>query len=179
MKKQKNLGKVLVIIAVVLSFMLAAVSAFCAVALSFNLWNIADAYMGVMSEMGYAITDVSSEISIMSIELGISALVNLLAGLKYIKIVRRGGIPRHSSPFSQVFLQVLFGSLIVGIIAMIGIVQIVKNRVIKDINVTKEEFHDYRMEAMTEAITRLKELKAQGAISEEEYYETLNKILES
>ena len=38
--------------------------------------------------------------------------------------------------------------------------------------------NDYKKKAMGEAISRLKELKAQGAISEEEYYETLNKILE-
>ena len=37
---------------------------------------------------------------------------------------------------------------------------------------------DYKLMAMSEAVTRLKELRATGAISEEEYYANLNKILE-
>ena len=38
---------------------------------------------------------------------------------------------------------------------------------------------EYKMEVMSDAVKRLKELKEQGAISEEEYFASLNKILES
>ena len=37
----------------------------------------------------------------------------------------------------------------------------------------------FKMEAMSDAVRKLKELKERGAISEEEYYASLNKILES
>ena len=38
---------------------------------------------------------------------------------------------------------------------------------------------DYKLNAMGEAVSKLKALRDSGAISEEEYYATLNKILES
>ena len=179
MKRQKNSGKVLLIIAIVISFMVALGSLLATLVLAFNLWGSSDIYLNLMSQMGYVITDVTSEITVICCEMGISGLVNLFAGIKYIKIIKRGGIPMGSTPFSQVFMQMLFGSFIPCILAYIGIINFLKAKMTNRINVTKEEFHDYRMEAMTEAINRLKELKEKGAISEEEYYETLNKILES
>ena len=42
----------------------------------------------------------------------------------------------------------------------------------------EDKVPDYKLTAMTEAIERLKELKDKGAISEEEYYANLNRILE-
>ena len=39
--------------------------------------------------------------------------------------------------------------------------------------------NDAKLTAMSEAVTRLKELRESGAISEEEYYANINKILES
>ena len=40
------------------------------------------------------------------------------------------------------------------------------------------EINEYKMKAMTEAVNRLKELRQSGAITEEEYYANLDKILE-
>ena len=40
-------------------------------------------------------------------------------------------------------------------------------------------YNQIKFEAMSQAVTRLKELRDSGAISEEEYYANLNKILES
>ncbi len=179
MKKRKNAGKILLIIAIVLSFIACAVNVFGLIAMSLNLGGVADLYIDLMSQMGYAITDVSSEISVLCMQFAVTGLVDCLAGIKYIRIIRRGGIPKYSSPFSQVLLQLFFGSFVIAIIGYIGIIQFFKNRVVKNVAETKAEFQDYRMEAMAEAITRLKELKEKGAISEDEYYETLNKILES
>ena len=45
-------------------------------------------------------------------------------------------------------------------------------------NPNTEDVNEYKMKAMTEAVARLKELRQSGAISDEEYYATLDKILE-
>ena len=75
----------------------------------------------------------------------------------------------------------LLGSFVTAIVAYVGLSMLYKmQRMIPQVVLNNPEFvNDYRMEAMTQAINRLKELKAKGAISDEEYYETLNKILES
>ena len=57
--------------------------------------------------------------------------------------------------------------------------RIKKPKLIIENTATKEgEVSDFKLTAMTEAVTRLNELRSSGAISEEEYYINLNKILE-
>ena len=68
--------------------------------------------------------------------------------------------------------------IIFGIIAGI-VIKNKKPKLIIENTATKEgEVSDCKLTAMTEAVTRLNELRSSGAISEEEYYATLNKILE-
>jgi len=48
----------------------------------------------------------------------------------------------------------------------------------ESLSCANSELPGYKLEAMSEAVARLKELKDKGAISEEEYYANLNRILE-
>ena len=75
-------------------------------------------------------------------------------------------------------IQLLFSAYIPAIFGIItGALMINKKPTIAK-SQEQSFLSDYKLMAMSEAVTRLKELRATGAISEEEYYANLNKILE-
>lgn len=181
MKKKNDTGRVLLWVACVLSFATAAFNVFAIVMVSFDLFGILGFLESLLNQVGYTIMDM--DISFICIELGIVAFIDLSAGVRYLNILKRrfnygrvGG-----NLMLQSVLQMLFGSFISGLLGLIGINSLMRS--VRPMPRTPEEqvelINDYKKKAMGEAITRLKELKAQGAISEEVYYETLNKILES
>lgn len=180
MKNQKDRSKTLLNIAIVLSFVFAGISFACLIIMAFDLFGMQAVYGDMLKQLDYQYSDLNSEITITCLEMGMTAFVDLFAGLKYRKIVRMGGISKFSSPFGQVFWQFLLGSFLPSLIAYIGILKLLREpRVVTEERTKSEFMSDFKMQNMSEAITRLKELKEKGAISEEEYYETLNKILES
>jgi hypothetical protein len=77
--------------------------------------------------------------------------------------------------------QILFGFYITGVLALVfGIVYSNKKQVTPMADFVEQDgIPAYKLEAMREAVARLKKLREVGAISEEEYYLNLNKILES
>jgi hypothetical protein len=79
--------------------------------------------------------------------------------------------------FMAIF-QLLFGMYITGVIALIiGLVKWNKKSV-RPIVTVETGIPSQKLELMGEAVERLKKLREIGAISEEEYYINLNKILE-
>jgi len=180
MKKQRNSGKVLIWIACVLSFVAVAINTVAVVVISFDIGGILTRVEEIVNEMGFTL--VGADLTFTCIELLIVILIDLFAGLRYLKIARnRLSVfrPGNNLMFQTVF-QILVGSLIAGIFGLIGLSKLTSRR--RPVPITPEEsiefMNDYKKKAMSEAIARLKELKSQGAISDEEYYETLNKILE-
>jgi uncharacterized membrane protein len=180
MTKKKNSGKILIWIACILSFLATGIGVLGIFALSFNLYGLTD----MMQEISSKLSDSPEaiDISYVCLELGIVAVIDLSAGLRYLKIARNPFIAMRqgNALIFQCVLQMLFASLIAGIFAIIGISIISKQKFVRP---TQEEQMQYinetKKKAMGEAIARLRELKEQGAISEEEFYETLNKILEN
>ena len=108
-----------------------------------------------------------------------------------------------TSAITMGILQILFSSVIVGTLSIIASFLMRKGNVsqgnpfaketVKDVygnnvyngnihveaeEVSTEEKVKSQMEDMTQAVQKLKSLKENGVISEEEYYEHLNKILE-
>ena len=74
--------------------------------------------------------------------------------------------------------QLLFGMYITGVVALIiGIVKMNKKATVIE-PVVDSGIPKQKLELMGEAVERLKKLREIGAISEEEYYINLNKILE-
>ena len=177
MTKQKNSGKILLWIACIVSFIAVAINLFAIVVLTFDLWGIVEIAEKYLNEIGFTL---GTDLSLMSFELAFVVLIDLFAGLRYLNILKNKiGLNPRSNPIMQTIFQMLFGSFLAGILACIGLNQLAHRR---PVPVSEEDkvayINEFKKKAMGEAITRLKELKAQGAISEEEYYETLNKILE-
>ena len=176
MTKQNNSAKILLWIACIISFVAVAINLFAIVVLTFDLWGIVEIAEKYLNEIGFTL---GTDLSLMSFELALVVLIDLFAGLRYLKILKNRVVNSRSNPIMQTIFQMLFGSLIAGLLACIGLNKLVRRR---PIPVSEEDkvayINEFKKKAMGEAITRLKELKAQGAISEEEYYETLNKILE-
>ena len=179
MIKTENKGKILIWIACVLSFLTALFNITTILALMLNWTSYVAMIDKALSILGTSTQDLN--ITLTSMELGIIAVIDIFAGIRYFKIAlhKISVLRNHSSLILQSVIQTIFASFLAGIFGILAINSITKRRVVP---ISQEEqikyFNDYKKKAMGEAITRLKELKAQGAISEEEYYETLNKILE-
>lgn len=179
MKKQKNSGRILITIACVLSFIAASLNFITIFALSFNFFGIVDKVEVIVNQLGYTL--IGSDMSLFCIELAIVCMIDLFAGLRYRRILQnRFNLVRVGhSLMMQTILQMFFGFFLAGLLGCIGINSLTKRRTTPISHEEQVEYiNDFKKKAMGEAIARLKELKAQGAISEEEYYETLNKILE-
>lgn len=175
-------AKVFLIFAIVITFITVGVNVGTVVLLSGNIAGAADIYTKYLVGRGYDLALATDEIGFMCIQGGLLAVMNLLYGISYVKYLRKGFNRNYRGAFMATFPHMLLGSLIGGLFALIGLKTIESTLIMArpKTEAEKEKFvNDYKMEAMKEAVTRLKELKAKGAISEEEYFDALNKILES
>ena len=179
MKKQKC-SKVFLLLASILSFVMVIGAIALCVMLGFNLLGFADVYKDVLTSIGY-VGDISSEITLVIFQMVITALMNLYFAIYYLKGFRLRLYTMNfaRSLITQGTFQILLGSFLPALFAIIagGIMQSTKPAV--PARITPENLNAYKFEAMGQAVSRLKELKEKGAISDEEYYNTLNKILES
>lgn len=177
-KKQKN--NILLLIGCIISYSSVAMSIIIAIFLAFNIAGLSDAYIQLLRSVLADGGDLSAEVTMCIIELGFTALINLyfagyyLKGLKY-KVDSK---PYGRMLITESIFQMIIGSFPAGLFVLIAGIRMYNKKV--SVVPEKEETYlsEYKMQAMSEAVRRLKELKAQGAISEEEYYATLNKILE-
>lgn len=180
-KKQKT--NVLLLLGCIISYISVAVSILLAVFLAFNIAGVADIYKEVMSSMMIDAVDLSSEVTMYIVELGFGALLNLYFAGYYLKGLRyRVNTNQYGRMLiTESIFQMIIGSFLAGLLVLIAGVRMCRKKPqTMETSAGNESYlTDYKMEAMSEAIRRLKELKAQGAISEEEYYASLNKILES
>ncbi len=174
-------NSVMLVTAGVLSYIFAGISIALMIILGCNLFGISDLYVDFLHETVSYLIDAESQISLMCIDFLVSAMVDFYFGRFYFRANR--------SPFKSVqlggaivttgVLQILFGSFVPGLFGVIAgvVMKKAKNKNLKpapeNLNVS-----DFRFTAMSEAVTRLNELRSSGAISEEEYYANLNKILE-
>lgn len=178
--KQKN--NTLLILACVFGYLAVAVSVLGAIALAFNLFGVADIYVGVQRAY-FGVQNAENTITMYIIELGITALMNLSFTAYYQKGVKYKINSKQygKSLIYQAIFQMLISSFLPAIFALIAGIRMNKEKSpIPVANVNNNPYlSEYKMEVMSDAVKRLKELKEQGAISEEEYFASLNKILES
>lgn len=181
MKKKKN--NVLLIIACVLSYLSVLIAVVSAVFLAFNIAGIADIYKQMLLTYVSKNIDVTGQITMNIVELGLGALLNLYFASYYLKGIRYKVDNKQFGRMliNQAIFQMLLAGLLPGLFALLAGNAMCRktNKVSTTIQDGNAYMSEYKMEAMSEAVRRLKELKAQGAISEEEYYASLNKILES
>lgn len=180
--KSKQKTNVLLLLGCIFSYISVAVSILLAVFLAFNIAGASDFYIQLLKEVMESTVDLSGEVTMYIIELGFGALLNLYFASYYLKGLK---YRIDSKPYAKVLItesifQMIIGSFIAGLFSLIAGIRM-KNAKVHATTQTQTEAYlsDYKMQAMSEAVRRLKELKAQGAISEEEYYASLNKILES
>ena len=178
-KKSKLLLVTLILTIIQLSFI-----AFVAIALMFNLFNIVDALDIILKDISQSGVGIDYYLTTYYLELGLSFLVNLSCaryyyrGYKYCAV---GEVFGRRLIINSI-MQMLFSSFIPGVFALITGIVLGKARipVVQTVQQDGEVYiNEIKLAAMSEAVTRLKELRDSGAISEEEYYANINKILES
>ena len=190
MTKKKNTSRVLLIIACVLSFVTLGASAIGATLLGFNIGGISDVLREMLLDAGYAATEVDSEITMMMISFVLEVFIELSFAIFYLKAIkfRANSLSFARRLMSKSIWHFILGSFPPALFAMISASVMGKQKQPVQVASVEEAFKegenkedkvpDYKLTAMTEAIERLKELKDKGAISEEEYYANLNRILE-
>ena len=150
-------------------------SLFVASVLMFNLFGVVDALGYILQDIGYEL-EVASLITSYCFEIMLASIVNFISARFYFRGYKYSvySVNYGKNVIFNGIMQLLFSAFIPGILAIItGAIMVNKKpKIASNIN-------DLKFEAMSEAVSRLKELRESGAISEEEYYANLNKILES
>ena len=181
MKRQK--GNILLLLACIFSYLMVAISVAGFVFLVFNIAGVKDIYADILINYAGGKVNADEQITMMCVEFALVALIDLYYANFYLKGYRHyaGSRGFGRALVNKGIFQILLASFVPGLFAIIAGVRMGKNHNAPEINVSeKTEFmNNYKFEAMSEAVSRLKELRDKGAISEEEYYATLNKILES
>ena len=187
MTDSKKKSRIMLIIACVLSFVLLAGSGIVAIIIGFNIGGITDALNEMMVQAGYAATEVDSEITVMLFTFILEFFVELYFALFYLKAIKfkANSVSFARRLMSKSIWHFILGAFVPALFAMISASIMGRQNMTVNTAEVKEAFKedenkvpDYKLTAMSEAIARLKELKDKGAISEEEYYANLNRILE-
>ncbi len=180
MTKKRN-SNALLITTFVFTIINLVLTIFVGMALVFNILGVADYYNYLMSGItsGY---DMSMHMTSFYINLFLTIGVNLYSAVFYYKGIK---YRVNNKQYGRMLLyyavmQLLFSAYLPGIFGLITAIVMINHKPapIDEKAVTQSFLSEYKLVAMSEAVTRLKELRASGAISEEEYYANLNKILE-
>lgn len=175
-KKNKNVMLTLTLIFTILQI---CINVFVGFVLAFNLWGFIDYYNELMSSV-IANYDLNMYLTSYYIELALASIINIYSAIFYFKGIKYKVSNKQYGKMVVVYaiIQLLFSAYIPAIFGIIaGALMINKKPTIAK-SQEQSFLSDYKLMAMSEAVTRLKELRATGAISEEEYYANLNKILE-
>lgn len=172
----------LLITAGVIAYIFGAIALIGGIALGFNIFGAGDYYSEVLLAI-YENVDVEMELFIQTLELIVSGVLSFYFAKFYFKMDK---VPVKTPQvgktiITMAILQILFSSFITGIFGLIAGIAIKngKTKVIIEARTKSDsEVSEFKLTAMSEAVTRLNELRSSGAISEEEYYASLNKILE-
>lgn len=177
-RKITNLGMTILSILCLISTILYL---FAFIALLANLGGITDAVTNILvTQMNYSPTEADTQITMMTFELLIGTFFAVYC-FRYYKLsplmIRNEKLLGKRVVIMAIF-QLLFGMYITGVVALIiGIVKMNKKATVIE-PVVDSGIPKQKLELMGEAVERLKKLREIGAISEEEYYINLNKILE-
>ena len=176
MKKTNTLLLLTFIFTVIQIALLALVT----ITLAFNLYGIVDEMNFILQNAVGKDFDIYSMLISYYIELTFAIMINLYACVLYYKGLKyKANNPNYARALiNNGIFQLLFSSIVPGILALVTGFKMRSQK--QQIVVAKPDsgVSEYKLTAMSEAVTRLKELRNSGAISEEEYYANLNKILE-
>ena len=169
----------LLLTAIIITYISLSVTIIALASLLFNLFEITDMVEKYLQEY-LGTDDVSQMFTMYYIEMFIGILVNIYAIRGYSKIYKFRLNNKDAGRYltSVALWQLLFTSWVPSIFGFIAGIKMMKRKVQLETTPANPYLSDYKLNAMSEAIARLKELRDKGAISEEEYYASLNKVLE-
>jgi len=169
----------LLLTAIILTYISIATSLLALCVLMFNLFEMGDmvesylqAYMGT--------EDIEGMLTMYYLETFLAVLINIYAARKYTKVYKFRLNNKEAGRYltSVALWQLLFCSALPAIFGFIAGINMMKKKVQVETTPANPYLSEYKLNAMSEAVERLKELRDKGAISEEEYYASLNKVLE-
>ena len=177
-RKINNVGTLILSILCLISTII-YLSAF--IMLLANIGGVADIITSfLVNNMTYSPQEADTQITMMTFELVISTFFALYC-FRFYKLaprMTRGENELGKRITFMAIFQLLFGMYLTGVVALIiGLVKWNK-KVVRTALVVETGIPSQKLELMGEAVERLKKLREMGAISEEEYYINLNKILE-
>ena len=176
MKTKKNK---LLLSAIIITYISMGLSLLAIIGLAFNIIGIKDIVSDYLISFGGE-QDIDATFTMYYIETVVAILVNFYAVRNYTKIYNYRVNNREAGRYltNVAFWQILFCSLLPGLLAIIAGVKMSRRKVEVQTTSANSYISDYKLTAMADAVARLKELRDKGAISEEEYYASLNKVLE-
>lgn len=185
----KKYGNKLILTASILSYVLAGFTILLGLALGFDFFGLCDLLERTLVELGYEASSVDTEVFIYTMEFIIGGVVEIYFANFYLRLYRTPILPKEigNTIIIMAVLQILFASFVPAIFAIIAGVGVKKGKGLEAFAIKNEKLEigkkagisEFKMTVMTEAVSRLNELRQSGAISEEEYYASLNRILES
>ena len=192
-------------IAGILCIIRAVIDVLACVCLVLDLGGTKQMVIEMISQLTMYDENVTYYIASIIMELVFNIIISIYGANYFIKASRVKIVFMYNitSAITMGIIQILFSSVIVGTLSIIASFLMRKGNVsqgnpfaketVKDVygnniyngnihveaeEVSTEEKVKSQMEDMTQAVQKLKSLKENGVISEEEYYEHLNKILE-
>ena len=192
-------------IAGILCIIRAVIDVLACVCLVLDLGGTKQMVIEMISQLTMYDENVTYYIASIIMELVFNIIISIYGANYFIKASRVKIVFMYNitSAITMGIIQILFSSVIVGTLSIIASFLMRKGNVsqgnpfaketVKDVygnniyngnlhveaeEVSTEENVKSQMEDMTQAVQKLKSLKENGVISEEEYYEHLNKILE-
>jgi hypothetical protein len=179
-QKKKN---TLMLINAILCYIFVGLGLFFIIAFATNLFGIMDIYISLTLQI-YPNYAGQLDMSMFYVEFGFNILLYLVIGNFYLKGYKKNyrGMEYSSRLMTMAILQIFCGMLVTAIIGIVISTRMKRNAIMamspeKTVTETSE-IPAGKLEAMAEAVERLKQLRASGVINEEEYYSNLNKILE-
>lgn len=180
MSKKRN-RNILLTITFVLTIIQILMFVFSGFVVAYNLFRFVDYYNRIMSSI-LGTYDLNMYLTSYYIELVLSAIVCIYSAIFYFKGIKYRVKNKEYGKMVLIYaiIQFLFSAYIPAIFGIITGALMINKKPATILNKSQEQsfLSDYKLTAMSEAVARLKQLRESGAISEEEYYANLNKILE-
>jgi hypothetical protein len=169
----------LLLTAIVITIISIILNTLISITLFINAFEITDVLEKYLMEY-LGVNDVSQMLTMYYIEMGLAILINFYALKNYLKVYKFRLNNRDAGRYliSVALWQLLFCSWVPALFGIIAGIRMMKKKVQVETTPANPYLSEYKLNAMSEAVARLKELREKGAISEEEYYASLNKVLE-
>ena len=184
MKKRRS---ALLLTTIIIAAISIAFNIFAIIAFIVNLMGIRGLYGEILQKLYSATVDVDAEIKFVYFECLFQILIHSVFIYRFAFLYKKAtpGLQLSKYMFSMSIWYLLLTCSIASIFAIIASL-VMKNNSQRPIIAAavpkapedEKSVTDFKMRNMTEAVNRLKELKQSGVITDEEYYASLDKILE-